>query len=493
MPETPSSPLADERETRLKRLEKIRASGVDPYPAKCRRTKYNQEILSGFESLSASQEVFFIAGRMMELRVHGGSAFANLEDETGKVQIYFKKDVLGEQYALTGSLDIGDFLEVEGTVFKTKQGEITVLVKNFVLLAKALRNLPSQWYGLKDVEERYRRRYVDLIVNKDVRDLFRLQSRFIQAFRNFYLEKDFLEARTPVLENIPGGAEADPFITHHNALDADFYLRISLELHLKRLMVGGYEKIFEIGPVFRNEGMDTQHLQEFTMLESYEAYKDLDYLIDFVQKLYTAVIDKVFGGLKVAFRDDVLNFSAPWPRLDYYELVQKYSGIDLSQYDSVESLMEAVKKKKFDLRLEGNEGMGRVIDKLYKKSVRPHLVQPCVLVNHPLSVSPLAKKKAGDPLRVDRMQIVAAGFEVGNGFAELNDPLDQRGRFEEQMKLREAGDVEAQMLDEDFIEALEYGMPPTAGFGVGLERLFMLCANADSIRDTVFFPMMKPK
>ncbi|MBI4215669.1 MAG: lysine--tRNA ligase, partial [Parcubacteria group bacterium] len=367
MPETPSSPLADERETRLKRLEKIRASGVDPYPAKCRRTKYNQEILSGFESLSASQEVFFIAGRMMELRVHGGSAFANLEDETGKVQIYFKKDVLGEQYALTGSLDIGDFLEVEGTVFKTKQGEITVLVKNFVLLAKALRNLPSQWYGLKDVEERYRRRYVDLIVNKDVRDLFRLQSRFIQAFRNFYLEKDFLEARTPVLENIPGGAEADPFITHHNALDADFYLRISLELHLKRLMVGGYEKIFEIGPVFRNEGMDTQHLQEFTMLESYEAYRDLEYLIGFVEELYSFAIARVFGGLKLQYRGNELDFTPPWPRLDYYELVQKYSGIDLSKYDSVESLSEAVKKKKLDLRLEGNEGMGRVIDKLYKK------------------------------------------------------------------------------------------------------------------------------
>ena len=488
--------IAGEREIRIKRLEEIKKLGVDPYPASSRRSHYNKDIIEKFDNLSASAEKVFVVGRLLSLRRHGGSIFADLEDETSKVQVYFKKDTLGEvKFSLISNLlDAGDFVEVNGAVTKTHKGEITVVAEDFKLLTKAIRPLPSQWYGLKDQEERYRRRYVDLVMNPEVRTMFRKQCQFNQEFRNFYLKNGFIETTTPVLEAIPGGAEADPFITHHNTLDIDLYLRISLELYLKRLIVGGYEKVFEIGPVFRNEGMDTQHLQEFTLLESYEAYRDLEYLINFIEELYVTVIKNTFGALKLQFRDTELDFNKPWPRLDYYELVQKYAGIDLSKFtDDVEKLKAEISGKHIDLKIEKYEGLGRVIDRLYKKTVRPHLMQPCVLVNQPLSISPLAKKKVDDKNRVDRMQILIAGNEVGNGFAELNDAIDQKERFLEQDKLREGGDSEAQMLDEDFVEALEYGMPPTAGFGVGMERLFMLCANAPTIRDTVLFPTMKPK
>ncbi|TSC56979.1 MAG: lysyl-tRNA synthetase (class II) [Parcubacteria group bacterium Gr01-1014_18] len=487
------NPINDERAVRISRVEEWRKIGVNPYPSLSKRSYKNSEALAQFEALFASGEKLSLVGRIRLARPHGGSTFMHIEDETSSIQVYFKKDTVGEEsYGRLKLLDVGDFINVTGTLLKTHKGEITLNVESWDLLSKSLRPLPDKWHGLKDEEERYRRRYVDLIMNKEVRDLFRKQSEFIRAFREFYWSRGFMEVKTPVLENIPGGAEANPFITHHDTLDIDLYLRISLELHLKRLTVGGFEKIFEIGPVFRNEGMSTQHLQEFTMLESYEAYRDYNYLINFVEELYYTSIVRIFGTDQIKYKDTVLDFKNPWPKVDYYQVVLDHSGIDLSKHLDVDSLKAAIIEKKVPIKLEKHAGLGRVIDQLYKKTVRPHLLQPCMLVNHPLAISPLAKNHEKMPFKVERMQVLIAGAEVGNGFSELNDPIDQRNRFLEQSGLREAGDAEAQMMDEDFVEALEYGMPPTAGFGVGIERLYMICSNSESIRDTVFFPTMKP-
>ncbi len=485
---------ANEREVRLERLKHLVQIGIDPYPSTCRRTHTCQEMIAQFEVLSRNKTVVFCTGRIRRIREHGGSSFFSVEDASSTIQVYLKKDQLGEkQYGLLKDLDLGDFIEVSGILFKTKTGEITIQTRGIKLLTKALRPLPDKYHGLKNQEERYRKRYLDLIANPSIRETFIKQSAFVQAFRDFYLEHGFIEVKTPVLENVPGGAEAEPFITHHNTLDMDLYLRISLELHLKRLVVGGMEKIFEIGPVFRNEGMSTEHLQEFTMLESYEAYQDRDYLMGFLEDLYTHVIEKIFGSLKIEYRGQILNFERPWPRIDYFEEILKATRIDLSSVSDAREMETALRKNHLELEWDKNMGLGRIIDLLYKKYVRPSLVQPCFLIDHPIQVSPLSKSLSQNSNKVERCQILIAGSEVGNGFSELNDPIEQKRRFEEQMSLREKGDLEAQMMDEDYIRALEQGLPPTAGFGVGLERLFMILNNADSIRDVVLFPTMKEK
>ena len=484
----------DERTIRLSRLENMEKEGINPYPSSCKRTHKNQELLDKFDSLSESSEKVFSVGRLRLMRRHGGSTFAQLEDESASIQLFLKKDTLGEeQYAFLKEIDLGDIIEVSGTMFLTKKGEKTILVESFKLLTKTLRPLPDKWHGLKNQEERYRQRHLDLMMNKETRDLFRKKSQFVQHFRNFYFEEGFIEVNNNVLEAIPGGAEANPFITHHNSLDIDLYLRISLELPLKKLVVGGYEKIFEIGPVFRNEGMSPQHLQEFTMLESYEAYQDYNHLMSFIEKMYCYVVEKTFGTLKFEYKGKTLDFTGPWPRVDYYELVEKYSGIKLEEHPTAGSLKQAITEKGIEIQFEEHAGLGRVIDQLYKKVARPHIFQPTLLINHPLVISPLAKKNAEKPGRVERIQVLIAGAEVGNAFSELNDPIDQKERFEEQAKLREAGDDEAQMMDEDYVEALEYGLAPTAGFGVGIERLFMFCTDSESVRDVVFYPTMKPR
>lgn len=480
------------REARLDKLERIKKLGINPYPAICGRTHTVKSALDDFENLSSENQKITLAGRLRTIREHGALTFSDIEDQSGKIQLFFKKDEVGkEAYEMIKNLDIGDFLEAEGTLFTTKKGERTLSVKKYKILAKSLLPLPEKWHGLSDEEIRYRKRYLDLIMNKDVRDLFLKRTEFINNIREYLNKNNYLEVETPVLENIPGGADAEPFITHHNKLDINLYLRISLELHLKRLIVGGFEKIYEVGRVFRNEGMSAQHLQEFTMLEFYWAYADYESLMNFIEDFYTTVIQKTFGSLEVKYQDTILNFKAPWSRIDYREIVLEKSRVDIDLYPTKEDMQKVVREK--GMKVDPKAGRGRLIDQLYKKLVRPKLIQPCFLINHPLDISPLAKKKDDDQTKTQRFQVLIAGAEIGNGFSELNDPIDQKERFIAQDKLRAEGDAEAQRMDEDFVEALEYGMPPTAGFGVGIDRFFTILTDQESIRDTVFFPMMKPK
>jgi lysyl-tRNA synthetase class 2 len=419
------------------------------------------------------------------LRPHGKIAFADLEDESGKMQLFFQQDNT-QNFDFLPNLDIGDFLEVSGEVFKTQAGEITVRVSAFKLLTKSILPLPSDFYGLKDTEERLRKRYLDLLLNPEVKDLFRKKALFWSTIRQFMLDRDFLEVDMPILENIPGGADARPFITHHNALDIDLYLRISLELPLKRLLVGGYEKVFEIGRIFRNEGIDAEHLQDYTQIEFYWAYADYNDLMKLVQEMYQKVIMALFGKLETNWQGQTIDWSGEWPKKSYTDLLNEHWKVDIEQM-SVEDLYELAKKYK--VTVEPNLGKGRLLDYIYKKTIRPNLIQPMFVVDYPVEVEPLAKRIPQKPNLVQRMQVLAMGSELGKGFSELNDPMDQRERFEEQMKLRAAGDDEAQMMDEDYVEAMEYGMPPNTGFGVS-ERLFSMLMDRP-IRETVIFPTMR--
>lgn len=479
------------RQARINKLKKITDAKIDPYPARSKRTHVIADILKNFDAILNSKEIVYICGRTRTIREHGGLTFMDLEDESGKIQLFFKKDEIGsDKYEFISNLDLGDFIEARGKVFTTKKGEKTLDVEGYKILTKSLLPLPEKWHGLSDEEIRYRKRYLDLIMNKDVKQLFVTRTKFVNNIREFLNTNGYTEVETPVLESVPGGADAEPFTTHHNKLDIDLYLRISLELHLKRLIVGGFEKIYEMGRVFRNEGMSTQHLQEFTMLEFYWAYADYEDLMKFVEEFYTEIIKKTFGTLEIKYQDSVLNFNAPWPRFDYRQIIIKESGIDIDKYPTKEDMQRISEEK--GVKVDPKAGRGRLIDQLYKKLVRPKLIQPCFLINHPLDISPLAKKKDDDRNKVQRFQVLIAGAEIGNGFSELNDPIDQKERFETQARLRAEGDAEAQMMDEDFVEALEYGMPPTAGFGVGIDRFLTILTDQKSIRDVVFFPMMKP-
>lgn len=437
-----------------------------------------------------SGKILSTAGRLMTIRPHGQIVFANLQDQSGKIQIVFTANSCAKKvWQLVQLLDLGDIIGVKGNLVKTKRGEVTLFCSKLELLSKALRPLPEKYHGLKDVETRLRQRYLDLMINSEVRDLFYKKSLFWQSTRNFLTKAGFMEVDTPALEAVAGGAEANPFVTHHDALDQDFYLRISLELPLKRLLVGGFEKVFEIGKVFRNEGIDTEHLQDYDMCEFYWAYADYNKLMNFTQKMYQQIVKDVVGGLKTTYEGKTVDWSGNWPEEDYFELIKKHSGVDLSGITQVEELRKILAKHK--VRYEENMGAGRLIDLFWKKLVRPKIVGPLFIINHPIEVSPLAKKHTKLNGRVQRMQIIIAGSELGNGFSELNDPVDQKQRFEEQMKLREAGDSEAMMLDEDYIRALEYGMPPAAGFGFS-ERLFSFIMDKP-IRETVLFPPMRTK
>ena len=485
----PSAPsrLAEVRAGRIEKLQRLRELGLDPYPAS----------FAGREPIAQAREKpggtsGRVAGRVVLWRRHGGSTFGNLRDASGQIQVQLRRDVLGEErYELAKLLDLGDFIGVEGPLFTTKTGELTVEVRELAVLAKSLRPLAEKWHGLTDPETRVRKRHLAFISDPESMSLFAKRARFVRSIRTFLEGEDFIEVSTPVLEAVPGGAEAEPFVTHHNALDSDFYLRISLELAHKRLIVGGFERIYEIGRVFRNEGLGREYLQEFDLLELYWAYAGLEQLKRFVERLYTTAIQETFGTLRLRYGDDELDFTPPWPESDYGELLRKI-GIDLSQYPTAEALLPVARQHAGDDAKPGL-GRGRLIDLIYKRAIRPTLVRPQFLVNHPVDVSPLAKRDPRDPSRVQRLQVLMAGSEVGNGFAELNDPLDQRARFEEQQRLREAGDREAQMLDEEFLEALEYGMPPTAGFGVGIDRWFMFLTNSPTIRDVVAFPLTRPQ
>ncbi len=478
--------------TKLEKLEKITTACGTAYPDTVTRTHTNSEVLEQFEALSGTDIQVSVVGRIKSLRVMGKIAFCHLEDGTGKMQAFFSLEGSGEEsFQLFKSVvDLGDFIGVTGTVFLTKQNEKSVRVERWQMLTKSLRPIPTEFYGLKDEEELLRRRYLDLLMNEETRELFVKKNAFWQTVRRVLSEKQFLEVQTPVLEHIPGGAEAEPFITHHNALDQDFYLRISLELALKRLLVGGYERVFEIGRVFRNEGIDREHLQEFDHMEFYAAYMNMEQGMELVERLYKDIVRAVVGDrMMTEHEGETINWDVTFPRVDYFIEFQKETGIDLAGEVSVTDLQK--KADELHIKYEKNYGKGRMIDTLYKKTVRQKLIQPCFLVGHPIEVSPLAKTDPKNPRRTLRFQPIAGRSELGNGFAELNDAIDQRARFEEQMKLRDAGDKEGMMLDEDFIQALEYGMPPACGFGMS-ERLFAILMNR-SIRETVIFPPLKTK
>ncbi|MCX6737763.1 MAG: lysine--tRNA ligase [Candidatus Parcubacteria bacterium] len=481
-------PLEDLRQTRINKALSLRKKGIDPFPAISHRQLDLSEVNKQFSVLEKSGKSIITAGRIFSIRPHGKLVFIDLKDEKDELQLLLKTDEIGEDNLKfwLDHLDMGDYVEIEGPVFITKAGEKTILAKTVTILTKAIRPLPTEWYGLKDTETLLRKRYLDLIMNKETKELFYKKTVFWDAIREFLKKYSFLEVETPVLENIPGGAEAEPFITHYNALDRDFYLRISLELALKRLIVGGFERVFEIGRVFRNEGVDAQHLQDYTQMEFYWSYADYNKLMDLTEEMYKFVVQRVMGSLTTTYNGGTIDWSKPWPKVDYYELFKEKTSLDLKTV-AVSDLY----KKAMELKLnpDKNLGKGRLIDLIYKKACRPTLTQPCFLINHPIEVSPLAKSFFEDHGRTQRFQILVSGAELGNGFSELNDPLDQRERFEEQMKLRESGDKEAQMIDDDFIEALEYGMPPTAGFGLS-ERFFSFIVDRP-VRETTFFPATK--
>jgi len=474
---------------RLKKLNELAKLGVDPYPAKANRTHLVADALRDFKSLAAHGENVTVAGRLEAIRGHGGIIFANLEDASGKIQLLLKEDAMpAEKFGQFKKYqDLGDFIEATGQLMETKRGEKTVNVADYKILAKSLRALPEKWHGLTDLEIRLRKRYLDMIANPEVRELFRKKAKFWKAMREFLEADGFIEVDTPALEDVAGGADATPFVTHHNALGRDFYLRISLELPLKKIIIGGFEKIYEIGKVFRNEGIDAEHLQDYLECEFYWAYADYEELMDLVEEMYKFIVKETTGGLETAWQGHKLDWGKSWPRLDYFEIIEKHVGIKLADYDTDDKLKKLAKDLKLDIAPEWSSG--RIIDYIFKKKVRAKLIQPSFLINHPLEVSPLAKRNPRLPGRVERIQVLAAGTELGNGWSELNDPQDQRARFEQQMKLREAGDEEAQMMDESFVEALEYGMPPTAGFGLA-ERFFSVLMDK-SMRETVVFPPMR--
>ncbi len=475
--------------TKLDKLKNIQDSGMETYPEKTARTMTNAKALKDFDKLQDKK--ITLVGRVKSFRPMGGSTFAHIEDGEGKIQIFLnKKNMDEEKYKLfVRNIEIGDFVQATGKLFKTKQDEKTLEVLDWKILSKNIRPVPTEYYGLKDTEVLLRKRYLDLMMNKNVRELFRKKNIFWQSIRNFLFEEGFLEIQNPVFEHTPGGADAEPFVTHHNALDQNFFMRISLELPLKKLLVGGYEKVFEIGRVFRNEGVDREHLQEFDSMEFYWAYADLQRGMDFTQKLFKEIAQKILGSYEHEYEGNKIDWSKDFAVMDYFAEFKKETGLDLGLDLSIETLK--AKADELKIKYEKGYGLGKMIDTIYKKTIRKKIIQPTFLVGHPLAVSPLAKIDPENPKKVLRFQIIAGASELCNAFAELNDPIDQRNRFMEQMKAREAGDKEAQMLDEDFVEALEYGMPPAFGCGFS-ERLFSFLMNR-SVREITTFPAVKEK
>lgn len=484
--------LNDQMLIRRGKLEKIAELGFEPYGGRFDQTHHTNDILADAEALEKSEEHVKLAGRIMIIRGHGKTAFCKLRDEKGDIQLYFRKDALDEkEWSLFKLVDMGDILGVEGTVFTTHTGEVTVRVLSFTMLSKSLRPLPEKWHGLTDVEQRYRQRYLDLISNPEVRTTFIKRANMLQAIRNWYTSHGFLEVETPVLQPLYGGANARPFITHFNALDMTMYMRIAPELYLKRLLVGGYERIFEITRNFRNEGMDTRHNPEFTAIETYQAYGDIEDVIDQTEQIVIACAMASYGTTKFTYEGTEIDVKAPWPRLTMAEAVKKYTGED---FDACKTLEEArAICDKLHVEYGEFDGFGKLLAAVFDEYVEKNLIQPVHITAHPIEVSPLSKLDPEDPRYTIRFESYIYGRELANGFSELNDPLDQRARFEMQAEEREHGDDEAHPIDEDFLTALEYGMPPTGGLGIGLDRLFMFMTNSSSIRDILLFPAMKPE
>jgi len=481
----------EEMMNRLAKLEKIRKEGRDPFGHRFLRTHQNREIVDNFDTLE-NQEVT-IAGRLMTVRGHGKACFANLSDRSGEIQIYAKIDVLGEEsYRQFTELDLGDLIGVSGTVFRTHRGQITVQVKRWELLAKALRPLPEKWHGLKDVDTRYRQRYLDLIANQEVRETFIKRTKIISTIRRFMDERGFLEVETPILSVIAGGGHARPFNTHHNALDLDLTLRIALELYHKRLIVGGLERVYEIGKCFRNEGISTKHNPEFTMMELYQAYGDLSDMMELAETLFSQVAQEVLGTTKLTYQGTEIDLTPPWPRLSMIDAIKKETGIDWIKEAVTDEAALAIAER-LGISTKELKTKGQVLDEIFDAFVEPKLIQPTFIIDYPIEVSPLAKRKADRPELTDRFELFIYGREMANAFTELNDPLDQRERFIAQAREKAKGNEEAMVWDEDFLVALEHGMPPTGGMGIGIDRLVMLLTDSPSIRDVILFPLMRPK
>lgn len=495
--------LNDQQARRRQELEVLKQLNVNPYPYSFDKTHNAQEILANFkdDELEKFQNVA-VAGRIMTFRRMGKATFCDIQDETGRLQIYFRKNDLPETYDLLKYLDIGDIIGVEGFVFRTRMGEITVHCQNFQILCKSLTPIPvpkieEDESGNKiihdqftDKELRYRRRYIDLIVNPDVKEVFRTRAKIIRFIRNYFDERGWLEVETPILQPIYGGATARPFITHHNALDIDLYLRIADELYLKRLIVGGFEGVYEISKNFRNEGMDRMHNPEFTALEIYVAYKDYFWVMELVEDLLSNLVLNLFGKESINYDGKEIFFIKPFQRRKMFDLFKEYTGEDLK--DKNEDELRKVANR-FELELPPNAGKAKILDEIFSEIVQPNLIQPTFVIDYPIEMSPLAKRHRSDLGLVERFELFVNGFEIANAFSELNDPRDQRARFEEQALLRAKGDEEAMVIDEDFLYALEVGMPPTGGLGIGIDRLVMLLTNQKSIRDVILFPQMKPE
>lgn len=487
-------PPVDENILIQARREKLQAfidKGVAPFGHRYEVTHHAADIRAEFGDIENENDAgeVKIAGRLMAIRGHGKASFATLADRSGSIQIYFKLDVLGEEkYSQFKLLDIGDIIGLRGQVFKTKRGELTVRVEDFDLLSKSLRPLPEKFHGLKDIEIRYRQRYLDLIVNPEVRETFLKRTAVIQAFRKYLDDRNFIEVETPILSTIAGGAAARPFITHHNTLDVDLYLRIATELNLKRLIVGGFERVYEIGRIFRNEGMDNRHNPEFTSVEIYQAYGDYNDLIDLTEGIICAAAEKVCGSTKIVYQGVELELKNP-PRISMNDAVKNKTGKDFLSCATVDEARAMADE--IGVAYEKRFGIGGILNAAFEQKVEDDLIQPIFITGHPTEISPLAKKNPDDPRITDRFEFYVYGRELANGFTELNDPIDQKERFEAQLAAREAGDEEAHVMDTDFIRALEYGLPPTGGLGIGVDRVVMLLTDAASIRDVILFPTMK--
>jgi lysyl-tRNA synthetase, class II len=475
---------------RRRKMEALREKGIEPFGKKFEANHYSTDIIDSFDSLDGKEVT--VAGRLISIRSHGKASFAHLQDYRGQIQIYLRQDELGpEKYELLDLFDIGDFIGVRGEVFRTQKGEVTVKVLEFSYLAKALHPLPEKWHGLKDIELRYRQRYVDLIVNHDVKETFIKRSRIISTMRELLNAWGFLEVETPIMQTIAGGALARPFITHHNALDIKLYLRIATELHLKRLLVGGLDKVYEIGRIFRNEGISTIHNPEFTSVEIYQNYADYEDMMWITENLIYKIAEKVLGTGKITFQGKEVDLTPPWPRQTMIETVRNYSGVDFAAITDDQAAFEAARKA--GLELDKGMSWGDILYLFFEEFCEEQLLSPVFITGFPVEVSPLAKKMEADPRLTIRFEAFVAGWEIANAFTELNDPIDQRERFEQQLSKREAGDDEAHVMDEDFINALEYGMPPAGGLGIGIDRMVMLLTDNTSIRDVILFPTLKPK
>lgn len=490
-----SEELNEHMRVRREKLAQYRELGLDPFGGKFPRTHSAQELQEQYdafskEELEGKEDKVTIAGRIMTKRGKGKAGFAHVQDASGQIQLYVRKDEIGEEaYDIFKTIDLGDIVGVTGTMFKTNVGELSVKATSFELLSKSLRPLPEKYHGLQDIEQRYRQRYLDLITNVESKETFILRSRIIQEMRSYLNEQGFLEVETPMLHGIPGGAAARPFETHHNALDIPLYMRIAIELHLKRLIVGGMEKVYEIGRVFRNEGVSTRHNPEFTMIELYEAYADYEDIMALTENMVAHIAKKVLGTTTIAYGDQEINLEPKWTRLHMVDAVKEYTGVDFWQKMSDEDARQLAKEHQ--IQITESMTYGHIVNEFFEQVVEEKLTQPTFIYGHPVEISPLAKKNKEDERFTDRFELFIVGREHANAFTELNDPIDQRQRFEAQVAERAQGNDEAHLMDEDFLEALEYGMPPTGGLGIGIDRLVMLLTNSPSIRDVLLFPQMR--